>query len=262
MQFAFDLISDLHVESWDDFDWAGQATSQICIVAGDVARDHTALKQTLTHLGRCYQAVLYIDGNEEHKNHWDTLGSNFRNIAKMLTPIKNVVYLQDNVIIMNGVAILGTNGWWSWDFDADTDAEDSKYWFRDHYQCQRIVVDAIDHMAYSDAGYLESSVKKLQTVPDVSRIVIVTHTVPGYDLVSHDIDLNGTHRINTMGNSMMQQVLAADTENKISHWCFGHYHGSVDRTHNEIRYVNNCRGRGDTAYRQVAYYPKRIEINF
>ena len=42
MKFAFDLISDLHIETWPDFDWTGQATSPYCVVAGDVARDRDA----------------------------------------------------------------------------------------------------------------------------------------------------------------------------------------------------------------------------
>ena len=60
----------------------------------------------------------------------------------------------------------------------------------------------------------------------------------------------------------MQLALDEDTENKIKVWCFGHYHKGVDRNHNGIRYVNNCRGRGDTAWRQAAYYPKRITVDF
>ena len=70
MTFAFDLISDLHVETWDTFDWTGQATSPYCVVAGDVARDRQRLLDVLTHLGQCYPGgVFYVDGNEEHKDY-------------------------------------------------------------------------------------------------------------------------------------------------------------------------------------------------
>jgi hypothetical protein len=50
MTFAFDLISDLHVETWDSFNWTGQPTSPYCVVAGDVSRDHVQVAQTLEHL--------------------------------------------------------------------------------------------------------------------------------------------------------------------------------------------------------------------
>ena len=58
MEFAFDLISDLHIETWPGFDWSNQATSPYCVVAGDIARDRKGLIETLKHLGRCYQGVF------------------------------------------------------------------------------------------------------------------------------------------------------------------------------------------------------------
>ena len=39
MEFAFDLISDLHVNTWPKFDWTGIATSPVAIVAGNIACD-------------------------------------------------------------------------------------------------------------------------------------------------------------------------------------------------------------------------------
>jgi UDP-2,3-diacylglucosamine pyrophosphatase LpxH len=65
-----------------------------------------------------------------------------------------------------------------------------------------------------------------------------------------------------MGNAHMELALHEDTEHKIQAWCFGHYHRSVDRDIQNIRYVSNCRGRGDTAWSQAAYYPKRITVDF
>jgi hypothetical protein len=63
-----------------------------------------------------------------------------------------------------------------------------------------------------------------------------------------------------MGNSTMQQALIADTENKISTWCFGRYHGSVDQIRNGIRFVNNSRGSPSDPYPQTTYYPRRIIV--
>jgi predicted phosphodiesterase len=65
-----------------------------------------------------------------------------------------------------------------------------------------------------------------------------------------------------MGNSHMSLVLDEDTENKIDTWCFGHYHNSVDRNINGVRYVNNCKGRQEDSGWTPTYYPKRISIDF
>jgi len=69
-------------------------------------------------------------------------------------------------------------------------------------------------------------------------------------------------KFNTMGNRLMMQAMAADTENKLHTWCFGHYHGSVDQMRYGIRFVNNCRGRGDTPHAKAVYYPQRIVVDF
>jgi hypothetical protein len=262
MQFNFDLISDLHIETWDSFDWTGQATSPYCVVAGDIARDREVVRKTLEHLGQCYSAVFYIDGNDEHQHSLTNLGESYRFFDRTVEEIPNVVYLQDNVAIVNGVAILATNGWWSFDMDPTLDIDQSQFWYTERMHCIRSTADEITSLAYNDAAYMMNSVRKLQTHQDVRAIVCVTHTVPSPWIISHDIDLVDTWRYNCMGNPHMDLVHSEDTENKIKTWCFGHYHKSVDRYHRGIRSTNNCRGRGDTEWSQSAYYPKRITVEF
>lgn len=262
MTFAFDLISDLHVETWgDQLDWSGRATSPVCVVAGDIAKDRAIVLRTLRHLGQCYQAVFYIDGNDEHTNNLEDLSNSYNDLAKKITRIPNVVYLQDNVIVIDGVAILGTNGWWGFDFDLSIDTEESAEWYKDKLELSSSAVRSISKMATTDSLYMVTSIKRLQTHRDVKKIVMVTHTVPDPALIAHDLGLEGQLRMNTMGNRYMMQALALDTENKIDTWCFGHYHGSVDQVRSGIRFVNNCRGRADTPYAQHVYHPKRIVID-
>jgi len=263
MSVSFDLISDLHVETWDQFDWSDQATSPYCIVAGDVARNRERLLQSLENLGRCYPGgVFYVDGNEEHKDYIDDLVASYRDLAKDISTIKNVVYMQDNVVIINGVALLGTNAWWTYDFDPDIDVESSIQAIQDHFGISNSAATNIVGVAYNDANYMINSVRKLQTHKEVATIVIVSHTVPAPWIVSHDPDLVGTWRYNGMGNSVITRAIDEDTENKIHTWCFGHYHRPVDQNFGGIRYVSNPRGRGGTPWSQPVYYPKRIVVDF
>jgi hypothetical protein len=260
MIFAFDLISDLHVETWDSFDWTGQPTSPYCVVAGDVSRDHALVAQTLEHLNKCYAGVFYIDGNDEHRWNLEDLGGSYRSLQTTLEPLDGVVYLQDNVVIINGVAILATNGWWTYDFDPELEYDQCQNWYCEHAQCSSSSADAITGLAYHDSAYMTNSIQKLQTHQEVKSIVIVTHTLPAPWICNHDLDLVNTARFNCMGNSHLPLCLDADTENKINTWVFGHYHRSIDREFAGIRYVSNPRGRGDTPWGQTAYYPKRIEV--
>ena len=261
MSFAFDLISDIHTETWPDFNWTGRATSPYCVVAGDLARDREAVTNTLRHLGQCYQAVFYVDGNDEHRYFYDDLNNSYADLASRIRKIPNVVFLQDNVVVVDGVAILGTNGWWTYDFDPGIDTEQTSQWFQEQTGVNNLVTRCVNRMAMTDATYMLSSVRRLQTHNDVKKIVCVTHTVPNSSLVSHDIGLANTFRFNTKGNSLMMRALAADTEKKMHTWCFGHYHGSIDQIQQGIRFVNNCRGRGDTEWRQYVYHPLRIVID-
>jgi len=261
MTFSFDLISDLHVESWNKkFNWDLQATSPYCIVAGDITQDRALLIDTLEQLGEVYSAVFYIDGNAEHKDYYGNLSQSYTELVALTNPIPNVVYMQDNVVIINGIAILATNGWWTYDFDTNLDLEQSVFWLQEKEKINQRDALEMSGVAYHDAAYLSNSVKKLQTQNDVKKIVLVTHTVPSPWIIEHDIELIDTWRFNSMGNQRMDMVLAEDTEKKIAMWCFGHYHMPIDTIKNNIRYVSHPRGRGNTIYSQSVYYPKRIEI--
>jgi hypothetical protein len=261
MHFAFDLISDLHVETWDKFNWVGQPTSPYCVVAGDVSRDPEITMETLEHLGQQYAGVFYIDGNDEHRYYLDDLGSSYRLLDEAINGLKNVVYMQDNVVIINGVAILATNGWWTYDFNPKFTPDESIAWYQDYVQISNSSANAITGVAYHDAAYIINSVSKLQKQQDVKSIVIVSHTVPAPWIINHDIDFSDYIGINGMGNRHIQRALDEDTENKVKAWCFGHYHKSVDRDFAGIRYVSNPRGRdGPGQWHQNPYFPKRIEI--
>jgi len=274
MKPTFDLISDLHLDTWrEKFDWTHRPTSPYCIVAGDIANDRNLVVKTLKHLGNCYQAVFYIDGNDEHCRYWNRLSQSYQNLNQRIKNIPNVVYLQNNLVIINGIAILATNGWWAFDFDSKQDVDQTIDWYKQKWQEManenpefKTTVDESDVIwmiktAVNDAEYLVRSVKKLQTQGDVKHILVMTHTVPFPELISHDIHLENNPRFSTMGNAYMQDVLSADTEKKIHTWCFGHYHLGVDRMLQGVRFVNNCRGRSDSQWSNLVYNPLRISLD-
>lgn len=260
MNFSFDLISDLHVESWNEFDWTDQPTSPYCVVAGDVAQDPVTVAKTLEHLGQCYAGVFYIDGNEEHRHRIDDLEASYVDLQAQVSQVKNVVYLQNNVVIINGVAIISTNGWWTYEFDSVDDMDQSIDWYANYVGVHRDRAVDIRMRAMNDTAYLINGVRRLQTHRDVRRIVIVTHTLPCPEFVAHDPDIAGTWRYNSMGNNFMELVLEEDTEHKIQNWVFGHYHKSVNQVRDGVHYASNPRGRGNTPWCQTVYYPQRITV--
>lgn len=262
MKIHFDLISDLHVDTWEEpFSWEGKATSLYAVVAGDISRERSDLKPVLKELSSHYKLVVFVDGNDEHRWELENLGQSYESLRYDISGIHNVVWLQDNSVVVDGVAFVGVNGWTGFDFDCDLSYQDSKRWLEEKYGVSMYAGQQIEALALSDAGFLCKTVSKLQTHHDVRKIVLITHYVPDVRLIEHDVALEGTHALNCTGNSMLSRCLDEDHENKVHTWCFGHYHSDVDTTIGNIRYVNNCRGRSGTDWCKPVYYPKRIEID-
>lgn len=256
-----DLISDLHVDAWDrPFDWTGQATSQYCIIAGDISEDKEIVRETLLHLSECYAGVLYIDGNAEHKRSTADLPSSYAELAEICQLRENIIYLHGNVVILNGVAFIATNGWWNYGFDSSVDNSQMTQYVQNRYGITQEEAINLYQLSYADSRYLIESVKTLQTHPDAKRICVVTHTVPRVELIDHDPDLTQSMHFNLAGNSTISKCLEYDTEGKVQTWLFGHYHGDVDRAISSIRFMNNARGRPDDKNVKPTYYPKRIEV--
>jgi hypothetical protein len=76
--------------------------------------------------------------------------------------------MQDNVIIINGVALLGTNGWWTFDFDPTLDQDQSMSWWHHMPITTAATSASVVNLAHNDAAYDANSVYKLQTHQEVS----------------------------------------------------------------------------------------------
>ena len=228
MKIGFDLISDLNL-SEDNFDWEGKVTSLFCIVAGNISNDLAIVEKTLSQLSDLYQRVFYIDGALEHTNldnYYDTIGI----IQGICDTLENVVYLHDNIAILNDIAIVGCNGW---------------------NNCKQPESDEdalrLNAVAFQDVVYLTRTIQKLQVYNDVEKILVVTSTVPSDDVCFGDMitDMETPHPVLCLMN---------DTENKVKMWAFGSYENTVSNLLNDIQYVNNG------CFNKKPYWAKRIEL--
>lgn len=260
MNFAFDIISDLHIQPDEDFNWSGQQTSLYCVVAGDVAQDRETLLRTLRHISSCYLGTLYVDGNEEHRDYLDDLDSSYDSLAQELQKIPSLIYLHNNVVVIDGVAFVGVNGWWNFHYDTSLDLTESVEWYCQYVNVDHRVAYQTAEKAYGDAAYLTNTISRLQRHPDVRSIVVISHTVPDAELTNHDADLASQLRYNCVGNPHLIRCREHDTANKIIMWCFGHYHRVIDREIDGVQFVSNPRGRANTPWCQSPYYARRLEI--
>jgi hypothetical protein len=222
MEIGFDVISDLHLDPNDNFNWENKATSLYCIVAGNVSSDLRTIWQTLGHLSNYYQGIFYVPGYLEYENAAD-FDVRTKNLLDIVKKVPNVAMLYHHVVVMEGVAILGCNGW----------------------ALESDIFELNEHRA-KELAYLKKSIKKLQTHLDVKKIIVVTNSVPDLELYYGEIPFLDVDHFD------LTTSLDNDTEHKITHWVFGSHKKIVDTSIGRIKYVNN------PYYKVKPYWAKRI----
>lgn len=228
---GFDLISDLNLSPEDSFNWEGKATSLYCLIAGNISDDLRTIKQTLSHLSKYYQGIFYTLGSLEYHNNPD-IHKRTEEIYKTCRTIRNLAIMHHHVVVIDGIAIIGANGWYG---DSIIEAEH--------------VNEILKVNRNEDILYLKTTIERLQKHLDVKKIVVVSNSVPSIDLYF------GEHPESVNSQLNLSIALVADTENKVSHWLYGTYGKIVDTNINNINYVNN------SCYKRNNYWAKRIEVS-
>lgn len=230
MTIGFDVISDLSLNKGETFDWEGKPTSLFCVVAGNISSDKYTTVKVLQHLSTLYQGVFFIDGALEMSDLYDRdeITESYSEICSKLT---NTVYLHNNVVVVDGVAIVGINGWYK-NFEKTNPA--------DEFQIKANFFD--------DFGYLQKTIERLQLHVDVRKIIIISNAVPSNKLYfGEDVGI--------LDSTTLDYVTTYDTENKISHWVFGTHGKIVDTTFDGINYLNNPK------HDRNPYHAKRIDVS-
>ena len=227
MEIGFDLIGDLNLDPEDSFNWEGKATSLYCLVAGNVSEDLRTVLQTLTHLSKFYQGIFYVPGLLEYKT-GASHETRTKEISILVKKLPKVALLYHHVVIIDGVAILGTNGWSADDPD-DID--------------MNLIKSRLD-----DIAYLNKSVAKLQTHGDVKNILILTACIPRKQLYFGKVPQHVDDHI------YPDYCFQSDTEMKITHWAFGGTDTNINTVYQGVTYMNN-------PYRKKApYWPSRLSV--
>lgn len=211
---GFDVISDLVLSPNDSFNWENKASSLYCILAGNVSSEVRTVAQVLVHLSKYYQCVFYVPGELEYETA-DDIASRTAELIALCNAIPNICMLHQHVAVLDGVAIMGVNGW-----------GDS----REFTGLQDFVKTAA---RLEDLAYLKYTLQKLQRHLDVKKIIVVTSGVPTPELFFGEEPSTAYDQI------PLTATLASDTEHKVKHWVFGTYSKIVDTTLDEINYLNN-----------------------
>ena len=228
-EIGFDIISDLNLNPNDSFNWENKATSLYCLVAGNISSNIRTVLQVLLHLSSKYQAVFFVPGKLEYEN-CESLSVRTKELLAISDGIPNVSILYNNVIVVDGIALLGTNGWGNIENTLDS---------------KNIGMTA---SKYEDFTYLVSCLGKLQKHLDVKKVVVITSAVPKEELYFGEMPTNVVDQI------PLYNMLESDTEKKVTHWIFGTYQKPVDTIIDNINYISNSRNQ------YGPYHAKRLSI--
>jgi len=261
MPYQFDIISDTFIESWPDLDLSMIATSPYCIFAGGAGHDRNTVVDFLVDLQQCYDTVFYIDGDDEHIVELPhSIDDSYEDLLSSLGESDDLVYLQNHVVIANQIAIVGTNGWWDFAFDPYVDPQQAKQWWCAENHLGPEHASEVRELALADATYLINTLERLHSMDQVEKIIVVTHTVPLYELIEHDPDVTESMNSSIMGNSVFKSLIKQAPVEKVDTWIFGQYGGDIDTVKHGIRFVNNCRNQRTSRHAKSVYHPKRIVV--
>ena len=259
----FDLISDLHIDQWpadQKLNFNGLGTSLTCVVAGDISQSLTKSRDFLYQLADHYKQVIFVDGNHEHKNDYSNILDNCEWLEKELSKKQNITYLWDSTAVFGSTAIVGTNGWWTFDYcEPEISRLEQIDFFCSKFNYPEHVAISIWDEAVENSEFLTNIIHEFNKTEMIEDIVVITHTLPRKDLIT-PAGYMETVDSTKLYNSQLNQIINLDVNKKIKLWCFGHYHEEAcDKTIDGIRYVSNPRGRPfDTIF--PIYYPKLITL--
>ena len=229
-EIGFDIISDLNLQPNDSFNWENKATSLYCIVAGNVSSDIRTVIQVLLHLSRLYHGVFFVPGKLEYEK-CNSIVTRTNELLAISGSLNNVVVMHNNVIVVDGVGLLGSNGWGNIENTLDA---------------KNIEMTAAK---YEDFTFLLKSLGKLQKHLDVKKIVVITSAVPKEELYFGEIPDN------VVDQMPLYNILEDDTEKKVSHWVFGTYNKPVDLHIDNINYISNAKNQ------YGPYHAKRLTVS-
>ena len=221
---GFDVISDLY-----------------CILTGNISSDLKTVTQTLVHLSQQYQGVFFTPGTLEYETAAGDINNRTSVLVTLAQKVPNIVILHHNIVIVDGVAVVGSNCWET-----------------AHEPGTSISIDDLKYNQYrlDDMGFLHKTIDKLQRHLDVKKIVLVTNGVPNENCYFGEIpDYVATQ-------TPLDTVLNADSESKVTHWVYGSYNKPVEATlilprKNDIQAVSNpIEGKNVKQFN-----PKRVTIS-
>lgn len=238
------IVSDLHLEHCHDIPDIKNNDADVLVLAGDIVGvpdlmpTHPAVGrmiQFFTLASQRFKHVIYVAGNHEH--YASKFNETHDIIREFLTPCRNVSFLENEHIEIEGVAFFGATLW----TDLNSGDPVTSKFVQEGLNDYNLIVDRhgkkitpIDTFA----THLRSRVALKEFLKTVKKCVVITHHAPSF----HSI--HPRYRDEPWMNygfySEFEPYIKSNPQ--IALWIHGHVHDSFDYKIGETRVVCNPRG--------------------
>ena len=261
----FDLVSDLHIDFWEDkyhYDWLHSQQSDTLVVAGDVSDHQDQTINYLISLKQYYKTIMFVDGNHEHQPNFLTIGlpESIRQWQGLAGIIDGIHFLGESPLTIGNTRFIGRNGWWCFNFGEPhiprqqcLDAFYSKTKWTERVQKYQ------EHYGRVDCDELADEMLAAQWDSRIENVVVITHSLPSKLCISWSVYPENADFTGLYGNINYQKVFANDINKKLRRWCFGHNHDAKSLSHDYYTMTSNPRGR-PADYNRISYTAKTITV--
>ena len=234
------LLSDLHLEFYDNASIYATQGEQVLVLAGDIHAGITKTARALEKFHAQQKNIVYLPGNHEY---YGTSIAEFDHAIGHVTRDLGIHYLNPGMVRIGSVTFIGATLWTNFRNNPQA-VMAAKYGINDFKYIADFTVDRCsrlydDHAAYIQAAYAATTGLK----------VICTHFLPAAECTAAEY----------AGTNLINNYFANDLGNYISTlsdtvWLFGHTHTPTDITIGTTRLLANPYGYNrNPAYQECVF---------
>lgn len=247
---SFQLFSDLHLEHYGKNPPQIPPEADNLILAGDITTPCTINKfiSFLTYCTDKWQHIYYICGNHEFYKGGDInkLKEKYRDIC---SKFPNIHFLDNEHIIVNGVAIYGFIAW------TPLDNYIIRYGWENlcDFEFIKIGTSSITpkmmvKISTNELEIFKSFIEKIKTEEiQCDSVLVISHFPPIRQGTSSPEYINSRLNSYFSWNNIMENIECS----KLKVWVSGHTHWSYDFIKSGVRYISN----------QIGYPGENVEFN-
>lgn len=231
----FHILSDVHLEFNPRIDLSRHFNKQFAknvevnlILAGDIGYpSQPHYKQFLKQASILYDHIFLVPGNHEY--YQTDLETGKRDLKQLCDSFDNVHLLDNEVIVHNNVAIIGST---LWSYVAEDDPG-RKQPINDYRQIRGYTIDTNNALFEKNVEFLSHAIAEQEE--QKRDCIVITHHLPSYDIIHSKYK---GHPVSCYFASHLDKLIRPP----VKFWIYGHTHTASRHVLNGVEVLCNPKG--------------------